>query len=85
MFGRIALARAQLAARRGLIDYEERVEDGEPFLFARCRICGERLAGAALSRYDRAAARRRLRFSVEQHLRAGCPVQPPERSGRRSP
>ena len=76
MFGRIALARAQLAARRGLIDYEDGVEAGEPFLFARCRLCGERLAGVSLNRHDRAAARRKLRFSVEQHLRAGCPRQP---------
>ena len=83
MFGRIALARAQLAARRGLIDYEERVEAGERFLFARCRLCGERLAGVSLSRYDVAAARRRLRFSVEQHLRAGCPLPPTEQPGQR--
>jgi hypothetical protein len=82
MFGRIALARATLAARRTAIVYEERVVDGERFLFGYCRFCGERLAGFSLSHYNRTRAERRLRFSIEQHLHAGCPAQPPGPSQR---
>jgi hypothetical protein len=86
MFGRMGLARAQLAARRNpdwrnAVDYGERAVDGERFLFAYCRFCAEsrfcaeRLA-VSLRRYDPTRAERRLRFSVEHHLLAGCPVQP---------
>jgi hypothetical protein len=78
MFGRIALARAYLAARRTAVDYEERVIDGERFLFGYCRFCRQRLAGASLTHHDRARAERRLLFSIESHLQAGCPAQPPE-------
>ena len=90
MFGRIFLARAYLAARPSVdwenaVDYGERVVDGERFLFSYCRFCGERLAGASLRRYDRTRAASRLRFSVEHHLHAGCPAQPPEHSGERPP
>ena len=90
MFGRIFLARAYEAARpsvdwRSAVDYGERVVDGERFLFSYCRFCGERLAGASLRRYDRSGAARRLRFSVEHHLHAGCPAEPPEHSWERPP
>ena len=82
MFDRMFLARAYGATRPRLdwqnaVDYGERVVDGERFLFSYCRFCGERLAGVSLRRYDRAGAARRLRFSVDQHLHAGCPAQPP--------
>jgi hypothetical protein len=80
MFGRMAMARAVLAARRSALDFEERLVEGEPFLFGHCRFCGERLSGLSLRRYGRAGAERRLRFSAEQHLSAGCPAQPPEPS-----
>ena len=85
MFGRMFLARAYGAARPSLdwqnaVDFGERVVDGERFLFAYCRFCGERLAGVSLRRYDPTRAERRLRFSVEHHLLAGCPAQPSEHS-----
>jgi hypothetical protein len=78
MFGRVAMARAVLAARRSPLDFEERLVEGEPFLFGHCRFCGERLSGISLRRYGRAKAERRLRFSAEQHLSAGCPAQASE-------
>lgn len=86
MLGRIALARAQLAARRSavrqsaVVSHEERIVEDERFLFARCQLCGERLAGASLDRYERARAERKLRFSVEHDLLTGYPAQPPARS-----
>ena len=88
MFGRIFLARAYLATRQSVdwqnaVDFGERVVDGERFLFSYCRFCGERLAGASLRRYDRTRAAGSLRFSVEHHLHAGCPAQPPEHSWER--
>lgn len=82
MLGRLALARAQPAARRSavrrsaVVYYEERIVEDERFLFASCQLRGERLAGASLDRYDRARAERKLRFSVEHHLQAGCPAHP---------
>lgn len=84
MFGRMALARAYLAAWpkqdwRKAVVYVEDVLEGERFLFSYCRFCGQRLAGISLARYDPARARRKLRFSVDQHLLAGCPGQPARR------
>ncbi len=72
------MARAVLAARRSPLDFEERLVEGEPFLFGHCHFCGERLSGISLRRYGRAGAERRLRFSSEQHLSAGCSARPPE-------
>lgn len=50
MFGRMAFARAVLAARRSALDLEERVVQGEHFLFGSRRYCGERLSGISLRR-----------------------------------
>ena len=77
----MALARAYSAARpkqdwRKAVVYVEDVLEGERFLFSYCRFCGERLAGISMARYDRTRAERRLRFSVDHHLLAGCPAQP---------
>ena len=81
MFGRMALARAYLAVRpkqdwRKAVVYVEDVLEGERVLYSYCRFCGERLAGISLARYERARAQRRLRFSIDHHLLAGCPGQP---------